>query len=243
MGDSKFPFDELTFFSQASHDFKEPINSILAYVNLALRESKSKEENEKLNKYLEKTSFSALALLDLINDMLTWSSVKQGVVKLNVEEFELDSFLQLCVDGIHETFKTKPIELVLDFPKSPITLFQDKMKLRRVITNLVVNAYKYTDKGTITLKIGPENEKISVSVRDTGCGIEEANLKKVFIPFMKLSDEKVTGTGLGLAVANQFTQMLGGSISVVSEVGKGSEFTFCVPKNLDVIEAMEGRKI
>lgn len=228
-------FNELTFFSEAVHDFKQPVNSVLAYLNLAQREAKSLS-NKKIGEYLERANFSSLELLDLVDDVLEWSLLKNNMAKLTAEFFDLKGFLQMCVDTLHETLRNKPIRLVTDIHADAEPLFQDKGKLRRVVINLLVNAYKYTDKGTITLKAGTTKDQVSISVSDTGSGISKENLTKVFLPFVRLTGEKVTGTGLGLAVAQQIIALLKGEIRVESTLGKGSEFSITVPKKLDILD-------
>lgn len=221
------------FLANMSHEIRTPMNAVIGLSQLALRKTEDRKQRDYLNKILN----SSESLLALINDILDFSKIEANKLVLEETRFDLEASIRrvtnLCALRIHE----KGLEFVLSIdPKLPHYYLGDPLRIEQIITNLVSNAVKFTDNGVIQLNaglVGRHEDKVILefSVQDSGIGMSAEQVNKLFSSFSQ-ADESVTrkygGTGLGLAISKQLCELMGGDISVTSQLGKGSRFTFTV---------------
>ncbi|MFA6015086.1 MAG: PAS domain S-box protein [Gallionellaceae bacterium] len=225
------------FLANMSHEIRTPMNAIIGLSDLALGIS---ELPPKLHNYLNKIHISSKALLSIINDILDYSKVEAGRLELDQTELRLDDLLENVADLFNVRAEEKGVELVLDIsPDVPERVLGDPLRLGQVMNNLVGNAVKFTDQGEIVIKVEQvalENgiSTLRFTVRDTGIGMNEEQTVRLFKAFTQ-ADSSITrrfgGTGLGLTISKKLVEKMGGDITVSSEPGKGSifSFTICLP--------------
>jgi len=222
------------FLASMSHELRTPLNSIIGFTGIILQ-GMSGEVTEEQGKQLTMVKNSASHLLSLINDVLDISKIEAGRVELSLEEFSLDDVVREVVETLSPTASEKGLELVTDVPEG-ITLFSDRRRIEQVLMNLVSNAVKFTDQGSVKIAARiPGDDNLEVRVIDTGTGIKKEDMDRLFQPFQQVDislTKKHEGTGLGLYLAKKLTDLLGGDISAESEYGKGSEFAFTIPLRL-----------
>lgn len=228
------------FLARMSHDIRTPINSIIGLLEIAEHFSK---DTEKLRDIRVKCQTVAWYLLSLVDDVLDMSKLESGEVHLVEGAFRLDELLEQCYEIILPQAEEKGIDLKVDnrLEKEDCALISSSTHLRQILTNLLSNAVKYNRQGgSITAAAEAENsDEDSVTVRftisDTGLGISEEFQKEMFEPFTRETSQEasVSGTGLGLPIVKRLADMLGGSISVQSELGVGTTFTVILPFRRD----------
>ena len=219
------------FMANISHELLTPLNGILGYTQVLHNSSNITQKEERGIKVIHKC---AEHLLTLINDTIEFSKIDLNTIKLNLSDFNLRGFLEEIIDIYKIQAQQKDISFIYEIPVNlPSLIAADKQKLRRVIINLLGNALKFTEQGNITFKVitsylTDSEIKIKFVVRDTGVGINKADLEKIFLPFEKVVDSKnyKDGTGLGLSISQKMIELMGSCIEVDSELGKGSSFTF-----------------
>jgi signal transduction histidine kinase len=218
--------------SVMSHEFRTPLNLIMGYAGM-LNEGCLGEISEEQHKALERILTSSDDLLALVIRLLQAAGIEANTVQLNCEEVVLSNLLVQLKANLRLPCEKK-LELVWDYPLDLPKVVTDGEKLKYVLCNLIENAVKFTDRGQIKVssRALPEDKKVEFEIRDTGVGIPSEALPAVFEKFHQL-DSSVTrpyaGLGLGLYVAKKFTELLGGELSVTTEVGKGSIFTVALP--------------
>jgi signal transduction histidine kinase len=219
------------FVNIASHELRSPLTIIKSYLWM-LTNHKAGELNEKQTMYLEKATRGTERMLALVNDYLNIARIEQGRITLNIE---LVDYTQL-IEEIYDEFKLKADEKKLwikvetdpDLPK----IYADKSRLREILVNLVSNAVKYTQSGGVLVKAYRDDKFVRVDVKDTGRGIKDEDIKKLFTKFGRLESNfsnvaEEGGTGLGLYITKSLVEKMGGAIGVESEgLGKGSIFWF-----------------
>jgi len=214
-----------------SHELRTPLNSIIGFTGILLMQM-SGEINEEQKKQLNLVEKNSKHLLNLINDILDISKVEAGKVELSIEEFKLDDIVEEVVNSYLPIVNEKGLKLLKDIP-SGITLHSDKRRFKQVLMNLVTNAVKFTEKGSVKIDAGvSEYKNLKISVTDTGIGIKEEDMDKLFISFQQIDmspSKSHEGTGLGLHLSKKLIIMMGGYMSVKSEYGKGSKFTITIP--------------
>lgn len=216
------------FLSNISHELRTPLNGILGFSQLLLKKKYIAEEEKK---QISIINHCGKHLLTMINDILDISKIESKKISLKEQAFDFNYF----IDDITSIFKLKAEEKNLDFPVYCPTFLQpviaDSKRLNQIISNLLTNAIKFTATGSVQLDISYHNEVLTLIVTDTGCGISSNDQKKIFIPFTQIDNKSFSeeGIGLGLAICNQLTQLMGGEISVCSEIDKGSTFTVSIP--------------
>jgi signal transduction histidine kinase len=221
-----------------SHELRTPLNAIIG-VSEMLREDAeaAKQDTEPLDRVLG----AGRHLLALINDILDLSKIEAGRMELQLEDVALASLIDGAVKTIEPLAAKNGNQVVVHCDASIGTMHADQMRLRQALLNLMSNANKFTDRGTITIdaRQGQENgdDWIRLAVTDTGIGMTPEQMGKLFQEFSQASSttaSKYGGTGLGLAISRRFCQMMGGDITVESEPGRGSTFTIRLPRIVDV---------
>ena len=219
------------FLSRMSHEIRTPINAVMGMDEMILRESKDPAVLE----YAHNLQNAARTLLELINDILDFSKIEAGKMEIIPAEYQLGSLLNDLVNMIRKRAENKGLSFQVEAnPNLPTTLFGDEMRIKQVITNLLTNAIKYTEKGGAHLKvdfspIDEEQISLKVSVSDTGIGIKPEDMDKLFSSFERIEEKRnrsIEGTGLGMNIAQQLLTMMGGKLQVKSVYGKGSTFSF-----------------
>lgn len=234
------------FIANMSHELRTPLNAILGFSqNMAINSSL----NEKDLKYINIINSSGKHLLSLINDILDMSKLEAGAMKVHNAEFDLLQIIKSVSESMAHQVKEKDIECNLKLDEElPKFVISDEGKLKQILYNLIGNAVKFTQKGSIDLTVSSEkitdvNDKIhlKISLKDTGCGIESSMLKSIFKPFVQNDGFKKVegGTGLGLAISKNILNILGGDISVESKVGEGSLFSIFIPVTVSGNERVE----
>ena len=219
------------FLANFSHEIRTPLNGILGYCDLLAR-----EEGARLTPHgrrdLSVIKSNAKTLLALINDILDLSKIESGNVDVVVEEVDIVDLLGECSATVREYLKGKSVELATQIAPDANVVHTDGLKLRQVLLNLLSNAAKFTDSGEIATTVVREGEAAVITVEDTGTGIPADQLPFIFEKFRQVDSSttrKVGGTGLGLAIVRELTRVLGGTVQVWSELGRGSRFTLHFP--------------
>ena len=235
-----------SFLANMSHEIRTPLNSVLGMDEMILRESKE----EATLVYATNIQSAGRTLLSLINDILDFSKIESGKLEIVPVNYQLPSLINDTVNMIRPRAIAKGLDLRVEAdPQLPSILFGDEVRVRQIIMNLMTNAVKYTDKGSVTFKLDFENINsqnsglyvnfnmilLRVSVRDTGHGIREEDIGKLFDSFERVElkrNRNIEGTGLGLAITRQLVQLMNGKIDVQSEFGVGSNFTVSIPQKV-----------
>lgn len=244
------------FLANTSHEIRTPINAVLGMNEMILRESAKAEKLtdakpsdyqeafKKIKHYSGNVDSAGNNLLAIINDILDFTKIEEGKMKIVEVEYQLSSVINDVSNMIYFKAKEKNLSFITDVDERiPDRLFGDVVRIRQVITNILNNAVKYTEKGSVSLKItgrrmnitasGKPVMELIVSVSDTGIGISEENMAKLFGKFERVDLEKNStkeGTGLGLAITKMLVQMMHGDIKVESTYGSGSTFTINIPQ-------------
>ena len=219
------------FLANMSHEIRTPMNGVLGFLELLQGDRLTERQRE----YVDMALTSGATLLQLINDILDFSKIEAG--KLEMAETDLD--LQRLVEEVVEFFSEQALQKGIELAGSidagvPSALRGDPVRLRQILVNLLGNAVKFTDKGEVTLRVSAEEENgrsvlLRFEVRDTGVGISPDALPRIFHAFSQAdgsTTRRYGGTGLGLTIARQLVQMMGGEIDVKSVPGEGSTFWF-----------------
>lgn len=220
------------FISIASHELRTPMSVIAGYTDLLLKSKEVQQLPVKQHEKIERIQSSTRRLIDLVNDMLDLSRLESHDEKRKYTVISIDVFIGAMIEDLSEHYATK--HLTLKHESMPIRIKIEEDKLRRVITNLLSNAYKFTPEGgsviiTATLKSGA----VEVEVRDTGMGIPEAEQKHIFEKFSRVKEARnIEGTGLGLSICRQIVHEWEGEIWLKSTKNKGTSFFFTIPSNM-----------
>lgn len=242
------------FLANMSHEIRTPINAILGMDTMILREC---NDNEILE-YAGNIQSASQTLLSLINDILDFSKIETGKLELVAGDYALSSLINDVYHMLISKAKEKGLALNVESNKNlPAKLYGDEVRIRQIIVNILNNAIKYTQKGSVTLTVGMSDMKLSdmpdhsndsklenitdkntiitFRIADTGIGIKKENISHLFDSFSRFDEEKnkyIEGTGLGLAITKQLVDLMNGEIVVTSEYGKGSVFTVSIPQKI-----------
>ena len=219
------------FLLNMSHELRTPLNSIIGFSGILLREFPG-PLNEEQKKQLGMIQSSGRHLLSLINDILDLSKIETGKLTANSERFYIDDVIKEVIELEEPSALNK--QLIIDFKQTPdhIEVVSDRKRIFQVILNLVNNAIKFTETGSVTINCFQKNKSVSIEVYDTGIGIKKENIDKLFKPFIQLENDLVRnyeGSGLGLSISMKLIELLQGKLSVKSTFGVGSTFTITLP--------------
>ncbi|HEY4297767.1 MAG TPA: response regulator [Paraburkholderia sp.] len=232
------------FLANMSHELRTPLNSSLILAKL-LQQNRTGNLSEEQVRYAETIHASNSDLLVLINDILDLSKVEAGQVTVELETVSIDATLQSLEEMFKPLAGAKHLQLVFDRqPGTPETLVTDSQRVTQILRNLLSNAVKFTERGEVALSVAPaEGEFLRIDVRDSGIGIAADKRDMIFEAFQQAdgsTSRQYGGSGLGLSISREFAHLLGGRITVASEVGKGSVFTLWLP--LDAEAALANRE-
>ena len=226
-----------SFLAAMSHEIRTPINTILGMNELIGRES---NENSILS-YSKDIDTAGKMLLSLVNDILDFSKIRSGKFSLHLVNYDSAKLLNDSLSLLTERTGEKNLSLETDIDENiPKVLYGDDVRIKQIIVNLLTNAVKYTNEGTITFTAGGIRHGVGkvdliICVKDTGIGIRPEDLKLIFEGFERLDEEKtrkIEGTGLGLAITKSLVNEMGGNIEVSSVYGEGSTFTVTIPQKI-----------
>jgi signal transduction histidine kinase/CheY-like chemotaxis protein/HPt (histidine-containing phosphotransfer) domain-containing protein len=228
-----------SFLSNMSHEIRTPINAVLGMNEMILRES----EDVNILAYSESIKTAGGTLLGLVNDILDFSKIEAGKMEIIPVDYDLSSVVNDLVNMIHSRADGKGLVLALDFDKDiPKFLNGDEVRIKQVVTNILTNAVKYTEKGSIVFGINyekvenePDSIMLNVYVKDTGIGIKQEDMDKLFSEFERIEEDRnrnIEGTGLGMNITMKLLEMMGSSLKVESAYGLGSRFYFSIKQKV-----------
>ncbi len=232
------------FLATMSHEIRTPMNGVMGMASLLAQTKLTAEQDD----YIDVIKTSSDALLTVINDILDFSKIESGNMDLDVQDFDL----RICIEEVMDVFAgkaaTQGVDLVYQIETMvPTNIIGDNIRLRQVLINLVGNALKFTKEGEVFVKVkllqtDGKKVKLGFDVRDSGIGIPAEKLNRLFKAFSQVDSSttrKYGGTGLGLAISERLIKLMGGTISVESEVGRGSNFSFTI----EAVTGTEAKKL
>jgi len=221
--------EQYRFISMAVHELRAPLTAVRGYVSMM---QESSNLAEPLQVYASRTAAATDRLLSLVNDFLEVSRIQSGQLKLKITSSSVTEVISKVVEESKVIATEKGLKLVLESEKN-VKAKIDSDKLQQVATNILNNAIKYTNKGTVTIAIKELPQMVEIRIKDTGSGIEAEDQTKLFTPFVRVGqvdESKVTGTGLGMWITKRLTELMGGTIAVESIVGVGTHVIIRFPK-------------
>jgi signal transduction histidine kinase/CheY-like chemotaxis protein len=221
-----------TFVANMSHEIRTPLNSVLALSQL-LRDGVGGPLTVDQRKYLEIIMRNGQTLLRLIDDILDLSRIESGHIEIDTEDVDLGSQLDAIVEALSPLAMAKDLDISVKLPDDLPPVRCDVDRLRQILTNLIGNAVKFTESGTVRVTAEAQAAVVSVHVTDTGIGIPQAQLGHIFEEFVQVDQtlaRRQGGAGLGLAIASRLARLMGGEIVASSVVGSGSRFTLTLPR-------------
>jgi signal transduction histidine kinase len=219
------------FLANMSHELRTPLNAILGYTEL-IADGVYGETPEKVKTTIQRIITNGKHLLGLINDVLDLSKIEAGQLNLTLADYSMKDVVHNVFGAVEPLASEKKLTFKADIAPDLPTGFGDERRLTQVLLNLVGNAIKFTDEGSVVVKAALKDGAFSVAVVDTGPGISEDDQKKLFQEFQQADSsttKKKGGTGLGLAISRRIIEMHGGKVWLESRVGVGSTFTFTIP--------------
>jgi signal transduction histidine kinase len=225
------------FLATMSHELRTPMNAIMGFSQLLLRQYPDPLSSQQQN-LVQRIFHNSKSLLDMINEMLDFSKIEAGKLNLNPQRFDLSYLINSTVEEIRSLALQKNLALETQINLQNSFVVQDSHFIKRILLNLISNAIKFTESGTVIVKVWEIDEtKIAIAISDTGIGIAPQDRAKIWQAFRQ-GDQSFTrqhsGTGLGLAITRSLVKMMGGKIALQSELGKGSTFTIEIPRKYDV---------
>ncbi len=227
------------FLNQVSHELRTPLAVIIGYIE-CMTDGLYGQIETKHQEILQVVAKQSAHLKNMIDQILIYSRLEAGKQPVRIEELQLTKIINDMKDTFDFLCRQKGLDLRWELPRDPTTVCSDAMRLKEVISNLLQNAVKYTDHGSVTVRMEKLSAKDSllIEVADTGMGISEQHLTSIFEPFMQAHKTSTTnsrgGIGLGLSIVKKHLEQIRGMISVESELGKGSTFRVVLPRNYDI---------
>lgn len=221
------------FLANMSHEIRTPINAVMGMNEMILRES----DDQAVLEYARNIQDASKTLLVLINDILDFSKIESGMLEVVEETYSLKDMLKALRMECRMRAEEKGLALIFEVPEdTPDSLMGDEVRVRQIILNILTNAVKYTMQGSVTMTVSHRWVKedvveLTFAVKDTGIGIKEENIGRLFDKFDRVNEEEVhdiEGTGLGLSIVDRLVKLMGGSVKVESVFGEGSTFTVCL---------------
>lgn len=225
------------FLANVSHEIRTPLNSIIGFSNLLLQNKFSKYD---INKYIKIINKNGEQLLELLNDIIDLSKIEVDELKLECDEFSISILVNEIYNSflINDKIKQKKINFKIDNDLSDLNIITDRNRLKQILNNLISNAIKFTDKGTISFGYYFIDNKLKVYVKDTGIGISPEYKKEIFQRFFQINKKehnRKEGTGLGLSICKGLITLLGGELNFYSKLNKGTVFYFTIPIKVNSI--------
>ena len=226
------------FLANMSHEIRTPINAMLGMDEMILRESKEKQTLE----YAGDIMSAGNTLLTIVNDILDFSKIEEGRMEIIPEQYKTAGLINDLINLTRDRAEKKGLKFEVEAdPGIPALLFGDENRVRQCILNLLTNAIKYTNEGSVKMSLGYERADDSdidlrVSVEDTGIGMREEDIEKLFSPFTRLEEKRnrsIEGTGLGMSITRQLLALMNSSLNVDSEYGRGSKFSFVIKQRVE----------
>jgi len=219
------------FLANMSHEVRTPLNAIMGFTELMIYEAYSDDQEK--NRYLKTIHNSGTYLLNIIKNILDFSIIESGQLKLHKKEFSLKMlFNEINMMYSVSVIRKEDVKISFDIQKdTDMTLYSDIDRIKQVMINLINNALKNTERGSVNVGSRKKDDFIEFYVKDTGSGIPKDKIKDIFDRFVKIEgkDKIIKGTGLGLPISKGIVKALGGEMKVKSEEGKGSTFIFTIP--------------
>ena len=219
------------FLANVSHELRTPIFAIQGYIETLLNGAVN-DKNVNMH-FLEKANQNTISLSNLLNDLIDISMIESGEMRMSYRYFKVNDLINQVVQESRKIAEDKNLELNYLPAGDNLEVFGDKDKLRQVLINLILNSIKYTEKGKIEVLVEEENKHAKIIVRDTGIGIPENYLDRIFERFFRIDKARSRsqgGTGLGLAIVKHIIEAHNSKVNVSSTVGEGSEFSFLLKK-------------
>lgn len=219
------------FLANVSHELRTPIFTIQGYIETLLNGAVN---DKKVNiHFLEKANQNTISLSNLLNDLIDISMIESGEMRMSYRYFKINELINQVIQENKKVAEDKNLELNYITARDDLEVFGDKEKLRQVLVNLILNAIKYTENGKVEILVEEENKRAKVIVRDTGIGIPENYLDRIFERFFRVDKARsrsLGGTGLGLAIVKHIIEAHNSKVEVTSKEGEGSEFSFLLKK-------------
>ena len=235
---------QVAFISNMSHEIRTPINAVLGMDEMIIRET----SEEEIREYAYNIKNAGKTLLGIINDILDFTKIEAGKMDIIPQEYALSSIINDLMNMIEGRVRDKGLEFQLNMnPEIPHILYGDDVRIRQIILNILTNAVKYTEKGTITFsldyeKFDEENILLAVAVRDTGIGMKQEEMDKLSRPFERLDEKRnrtIEGTGLGMSIVTKLLMQMDSRLEVESVYGEGSVFSFRLKQKVINWEAVD----
>src|SRR5262245_9051511 len=226
------------FLNQVSHELRTPLAVIIGYIE-CMTDGLYGQIESKHHEILQVVAKQSAHLKNMIDQILIYSRLEAGKQPVRVEDLQLTKLINEMKDTFDFLCRQKGLELRWERPRAPMPVRSDAVRLKEVISNLLQNAVKYTDHGSVTVRMEnlPAKDSLKIEVADTGMGISEQHLTSIFEPFMQAHKTSTTnsrgGIGLGLSIVKKHLEQIRGGVSVESELGRGSTFRIVLPRNYD----------
>jgi CheY-like chemotaxis protein len=229
-----------TFLTTVSHELRTPLNGVIGASDLLMARDLDVETRELVN--IVKNSGEIL--LDVINNVLDLSRLDEGKLELVNQSVNLGKVIESCIDPLQVLSQAKGLTLLVDMDESVSRNYMlDPSRIRQLVLNICGNAIKFTNQGTVVISVTEEGSRVKLAIQDTGIGIAEDKLQEIFDPFAQVDssvDRQFQGSGLGLSIVDRLVRLLGGEISVESEVGVGTCFSVLLPLELGSVKEVVG---
>ncbi len=224
------------FLATMSHELRTPMNAIMGFSQLLLRQYGAPLSEQQQN-LIQRVLNNSKNLLDMINEMLDFSKLEAGRLEIKPQRFNLANLINLTIKELCSLAVQKQLNLTAEVKLKDSYIVQDANFIKRIIVNLVSNAIKFTDIGTVKIKVWElDPDKIAIAITDTGIGIAPEDREKIFQAFRQIDQgftRQHSGTGLGLAITQSLVTMMGGKINLESKLNEGSTFTIEIPRKYD----------